>query len=95
MYFFPLTFTKNLIHYHSIAVANIFVYIHLASAPSLNIRGICDAFLKQCTGRIRQWKVKFNLIEEASPPLSFPIYSCILFIYGFWHGFCVWLNPPY
>ena len=34
---------------HSIAVANIFVTIHIASAPSLNFRGICDAFLKQCS----------------------------------------------
>ena len=30
------------------AVANIFVNIHIASAPSLNFRGLCDALLKQC-----------------------------------------------
>ena len=33
----------------SIAVANIVVNIHIASAPSLNFRGILDAFFKQCT----------------------------------------------
>ena len=32
----------------SIAVANMFVNIHIASAPSLNCREIFDAFLKQC-----------------------------------------------
>ena len=34
---------------HSIAVANIFVNIHNAPAPSLNVSGIVDAFSKQCT----------------------------------------------
>ena len=33
---------------HTIAVANIFVNIHIASASSLNFRRIIDAFLKQC-----------------------------------------------
>ena len=41
---------------HSIAVANIFVNIHIASAPSLNFRGIFDAFLKQCSCRVLETK---------------------------------------
>ena len=38
----------------SIAVANIFVNIQIASAPSLNFTGIYDAFLKQ-----RVWEEEF------------------------------------
>ena len=41
-----MNFQVMLLIDHSIAVANTLVNIHIASAPSLNFRGVFDAFKK-------------------------------------------------